>query len=467
MSDRPQPAITTTRHVVTVWWPLAASWMFMAVEMPLVSAVLARLANPEVQLAAFGGLVFPLMLLIESPVIMLLAASTALSRDWPSYLSLRRYMTQMSVVLTLLHVAVATTPLYGWVTTTLIDAPPEIVGPARIGILVSIPWTWAIAYRRFNQGLLIRHGASRAVGVGTLVRLTSTSSVLAAGFWLAPRFDLPGVAVGTSGVMVGVLAEAAYVRGRSRPVIEDFLLPGEEGEPLPVGEFLRFYVPLALTSLLSLVVQPIGSAAMSRMPLALPSLAAWPVVAGLVFLLRAGATAYKEVVVAMLDRPGAYHALRRFTLWLFAATLALAFLFALTPLSGIWLRTISGLSGELAALAATALVVGVLMPAVGVLQNWYVGYLVHARRTRHVTESMALYLLVACSVLAGGIWLDRVSGLYVALAAFTVGNCAQAGWVWWCSREGMRELAAQTAEGAAATDDVRVSGGRPDSTSDR
>ncbi|MGD8396518.1 MAG: hypothetical protein PVF43_13705, partial [Candidatus Eiseniibacteriota bacterium] len=74
------PAPLGVRHVAATWWPLAASWLLMGVELPLVSAVLARFPDPEIHLAAYGGIVFPLALLIEAPIIMLLAASTALSK---------------------------------------------------------------------------------------------------------------------------------------------------------------------------------------------------------------------------------------------------------------------------------------------------------------------------------------------------------------------------------------------------
>ena len=35
------------RQVVRTWWPLAASWMLMAAEGPVISAVVARLAQPR------------------------------------------------------------------------------------------------------------------------------------------------------------------------------------------------------------------------------------------------------------------------------------------------------------------------------------------------------------------------------------------------------------------------------------
>jgi len=71
----------TLRQVFVTWLPLVASWMLMSMELPTINAIVARLPNPEINLAAYGGVVFPIALMIEAPVIMLMAASTALSRD--------------------------------------------------------------------------------------------------------------------------------------------------------------------------------------------------------------------------------------------------------------------------------------------------------------------------------------------------------------------------------------------------
>ena len=93
-----------SRRIFQTWWPLAASWLLMAIELPAISAVVARLENPAINLAAYGGIIFPLALIIESPIIMLLAASTALSKDWASFAKIRRFMMITSALLTLLHV---------------------------------------------------------------------------------------------------------------------------------------------------------------------------------------------------------------------------------------------------------------------------------------------------------------------------------------------------------------------------
>jgi hypothetical protein len=161
----------STRRIYHTWWPLAASWLLMSIELPVISAVIARLENPEISLASYGGIIFPLALLIESPIIMLLAASTALSKDWASFVKIRKFMMIASAILTVLHVLIAFTPIYYFIVENLLGAPQEIVEPARIGLMIMTPWTLAIAYRRFHQGMLIRFGHSRSVGTGTIIRL--------------------------------------------------------------------------------------------------------------------------------------------------------------------------------------------------------------------------------------------------------------------------------------------------------
>ena len=179
----------------------------MSVEQPLVGAVIARQADPTVHLAALGGLVFPLSLIIEAPIIMLLAASTALSRDRQAYGLIYRFMLASGFLLTLLHALLAFTPLFDLVVVGLLNPPAEVVEPARWGLMMMLPFTWSIAYRRFHQGLLIRHGRSLAVSVGTVVRLLA----LVTGVLVGLRLGLPGIVVGTMGIAAGVLTEAAFI----------------------------------------------------------------------------------------------------------------------------------------------------------------------------------------------------------------------------------------------------------------
>lgn len=426
----------TTIH--RTWWPLAASWLLMAMELPALSAVIARLPNPQINLAAWGGVVFPLSLIIEAPIIMLLAASTALSKDMASYRWLRRFTLWAGAVLTLVHILVAFTPLFDLVVLKLIGAPQEILEAARLGLKLMTPWTFSIAIRRFNQGVLIRFGHPRAVSIGTAIRLLADGAILVAGLLIG---TVPGIAVAGIAVSLGVICEAVYSEVRVRPVIKDELPNAPIVEPpLQMRPFLAFYIPLGMTSFLTLLALPLGSAALSRMPLPLASLAVWPVVSGFIFILRSMGMAYNEVVVALLDKPGEVASLQRFAAILAGATTTLLILLAATPLSSWWFETVSGLPPNLAELARRSVWFALLLPAFNVYQSWYQGILLHTRKTRGITEAVAISLVVSLVVLTVGVRLGTIVGLYVGWTAFSLGGLAQMFWLRRRSRPALKVL---------------------------
>jgi len=420
------------------WLPLAASWLLMATELPMLSAVIARLENPEVSLAAYGGIIFPLSLLIEAPIIMLLAASTALSKDRASYELIRRFMLIAAGVLTASHILIAFTPLYYFIVRGIMGAPEAIVEPARIGLMIMTPWTASIAYRRFNQGVLIRYGHPHAITIGTVIRLLADALVLAIGYFVG---TIPGIIVATSAVATGVISEAVYTGFIVQPVIKNRLnrIPPIK-PPLTWKAFFAFYIPLAMTSLILLIGSPISSAAMSRMPLSIASLAAWTVVSGFLFMLRSAGMAYNEVVVALLDKPRAFYQLRRFTFILAGIMSGILLLLTATPLSTFWFTVVSNLSPELTTLAKNALWFVLLVPALNVIQSWYQGSIVHGRKTRGITEAVLIYIFTNAIILSIGIVVGKATGLYVAVTALTIGMITQTAWLWFRSRPVRKEL---------------------------
>jgi hypothetical protein len=422
--------------IFNTWWPLAVSWLFMGMELPALSAVVARLENPEINLAAYGGIVFPLALIIESPIVMLLAASTALSKDLASYKKMWKFMMVTSAILTVLHLVIAITPLYKWITVGILGAPSEIVNPARIGLIIMLPWTWAIAYRRFNQGLLIRFGHSRAVGVGTGIRLSANIFILTLGYWIG---IFPGIVVATSAVALGVTAEAVYVSFRVRPVVKNQLLLAKPiSPPLSWRGFFEFYIPLVMTSLLTFVVQPIGSAAISRMPKPLESLAVWPVISGLVFLIRSIGVAFNEVVISLIGQDHSYPNLRKFTFGLLILSTSILLLFTSTPLAEIWFSRFSSLSPVLSYLSVNALWLAFLMPGLSVMQSWYQGVILDHGKTRGITEAVIIFIVTISIVFLVGVFWGDLPGIYIAIIAYELGMLFQTCWLWFRSRPAFR-----------------------------
>ena len=118
--------------------------------------------------------------------------------------------------LTLLHILMVATPLYYVIARDLIHAPSEVIQPGRVGLLIMIPWTWSIAYRRFNQGVLIRYGRSLRVGIGTGVRFSSEVLVLTVGYVLG---SIAGIVVAATALTAGVVAEMIYAHVSVRSTV--------------------------------------------------------------------------------------------------------------------------------------------------------------------------------------------------------------------------------------------------------
>ncbi len=425
--------------IVQTWLPLAASWLFMGLERPLVSAFMARLQDPEISLAAYASAVFPLSLIIESPIIMLLAASTALTKDWAWYRFLRNFMAGLATVLTLIHMLVAFTPLFDLLVSDILKIPEPIIEPARIGMMLMTPWTASIAVRRFQQGILIRYGQSRWVGIGTAIRLVA----LTIGLLLGLGLDSPsGIVVGTFAISLGVLTEAIFIRMCTQPILNKLqLLPPHEGPPPNYQKFLRFYIPLATTPLLTLLALPIASGALSRMPSPIESFAIWPILGGLVFLFQGIGLAYQEVVVALIGKPTFFLPLRRFAFQLAMGNSTILALIAVSPLSEFWFVTLSGLPRDLAMIGKTTLWFALLLPAFTVIESWLQGILVHAHETRGIIEAVALYLLTTATILGFGIYLGTVMGIYMGYFASVCGLTMQTLWLGFRCREFVRREA--------------------------
>jgi uncharacterized protein YhhL (DUF1145 family) len=143
-----------------------------------------------------------------------------------------------------------------------------------------------------------------------------------------------------------------------------------------------------------------------------------------VFALRSTGFGLNEVLISLLDRARPVPALRRFTILLAGIVTMVLLVMAATPLGAIWFSRISTLPPPLVALSCTGLWLAAPIPAMTAFQSLYQGAVVHAHRTRAVTESVVVYLVVVALVLGFGMATHSV-GLYVATAAMSIANLAQ------------------------------------------
>lgn len=404
------------RTLFIFWLPLFASWLLMTLEGPIISSAINRLPDEVVMLAAMG-IISSLSVTIESPIINLLATSTALAKDRFSFVLIRNFTICWMLLLTFVSILIAFTSLFDIVVIDMMNVPVPISKWVQPGLKIMIFWSAAIAWRRFLQGVLIRYNRTRRVAWGTLIRLISSSLMV---FMLLEFSDLSGVIIGSCALMAGVISEAIYASVAVRPILKNELLPvlpSKTEKLLSYRTLFWFHLPLAATSLITLLIQPLVAFSLARSPNPTISLAAWPIVFQFTLVSRAGAFALPEVIIAQDEGRITFKPLRRFSMTLaIVSTLFVAFFIA-TPLIGIYLFKVQDLTSPVAASAKSGMMIFLPLPALATLISWIRGLLISHGFTRAVNIGMIVNIFVTIMVLTIGVFgeLPGISSAAIAL----------------------------------------------------
>ncbi|MAT97355.1 MAG: hypothetical protein CL608_09455 [Anaerolineaceae bacterium] len=432
------------REIFWFWLPLFASWLLMTAEGPIVSAAINRLPNEVIMLAA-QGIVVSLSVTIESPIINILATSTALVKDRASFLLMRRFTIHWMILLTAVSIAIAFTPLFDLVVRTWLGTPDDVAQWVQPGMQIMIFWSAAIAWRRFLQGILIHFNQPRKMAWGTAVRLlTSGGTVIG----MSMLTDLPGVVNGTTALMAGVIAEAIYATIAIRPLLQNELSETavnlNDEEPLTYRDLFWFHLPLAGTAVMVLLVQPLVTFSLARLDRPTQSLAAWPVIFQIMLMARAAALALPEAVIALTKGPDSYAPIRRFSLTLAAIVGLVVTLFTFSPLARLYLFGVQDMTAEVGTLAQGSLIYFLPFPALTVIGMWLRGVLINGRKTTAVNVAMVVNMAVTVIVLALGLAGQR-PGLPTAAVALTLAVLAEIIYLAWRAQQYLPAFATKMA----------------------
>ncbi|MBP9581796.1 MAG: hypothetical protein KBE38_06540 [Ignavibacterium sp.] len=417
----------TQKSILAFWIPLAATWLMMSIEGPYLSALIARLAEPKFNLAAYG-IAFSFALIIEAPVIMMMSASTALVKDYQSFRQLRKFNYILSLSLTAAMIIFGLPSIFYFITEDLIGLPREVSYLTHLAVMILIPWPGAIGYRRFYQGILIRNNLTRLVAYGTIIRLVSMSITA---FILYRFTGVPGVVVGATALSTAVICEAIA----SKLMVNKFLAKlkiqtSDSNNNLTMKEIIKFYYPLALTSLLTLGIQPFVTFFIGQSKMPLESFAVLPVVTSFVFIFRGLGLSFQEVVIALIgNNMAGFKQLKRFAVKLALFVAGTLMLIAFTPLAEIWFKDVSGLSESLSDFAKLPLMIMSFFPALTVLISFQRAVLVKADETKQITYGTAIEFVGIIIVVAVCIKFLSLVGAVAATIAFVIGRMAACGYL--------------------------------------
>ncbi len=412
----------STKKIFVFWLPLAATWLMMSFEGPFLAALIARLAEPKYNLAAYG-VAFSFALIIEAPIIMIMSASTKLVKDAQSFIKLRKFTYGLNWFITLIMVIILIPPIFYFLTEDLIGLPSKVSNLTHLATIILLPWPGAIGYRRFYQGILIRNDLTRRVAYGTVIRII-TMALTALLLYLFT--ETAGVVVGAASISAAVFLEAVASRIMVDGTIKKIMRQdGYDKDVLTYKEIYNFYYPLALTSILGLGVQPVVTFFMGQSRMSLESLAVLPVVTSFVFIFRALGLSYQEVVIALMgDDTKNFKLLRNFAFLLGAVLTIVLALIAFTPLSDIWLGVVSGLTDNLAEFARLPLMIMAILPLLTVLISLQRSVLVSKKTTHPITIGTAIEFITIVLVLFISIKYIGLVGAVAATLSFVIGRLA-------------------------------------------
>ncbi|WP_020675211.1 hypothetical protein [Geopsychrobacter electrodiphilus] len=420
------PEPLTNGRIFRFWLPLLGTWMLMAIDGPLLTALIARMVDAKLNLAAYG-VAFSFALVAEAPIIMLMSASTSLASNPLAYRRLRRFTAVLTSLITLGFLVFLIPPVYTLVMERLVGLSPAIANHTHWALLALLPWPAAIGWRRFYQGILIRSGQTPLVAFSTVFRLAGMAGC---GFWLFSRADVPGALLGGMALSCGVLAEFVASRFLARRAIAGVLASPQAGEVLSYPALWRYYLPLALTPFITLGVQPLVIFFLGKGRMPLESLAVMPVLAALTFIFRAIGLSFQEVAIALLGRDlRGYLPMRNFAwgLALFASGALMCI--ALTPLAPLWLHQVSGLNPELVRFSRLPLILMALLPAGSVLSSFQRGVLMEGRVTRPISTATIVEATVIFGILTLLLLYSSWSGALCAAMAYVVGRLMAILWM--------------------------------------
>jgi hypothetical protein len=293
-----------THHEVTMgqlwreFLPLSLSDVTMACGDPLMTTALAHLPDARNTLAAVG-IAKALAIFFESPIIMILHASNVLAPSPASRKALWRFVLLsgggLSLLLTLLGLPI----VFQALDDRLLGVPATLSPLVCQTLLLMGGWPFAIAWRRYFQGLLIHAGHAQTVAQASLLRLGTIGLILMTGFIL----KLPGALLAGLALILGVVVEAIAVTlaARRQGVLilakEESVAQSKITLPTTLSQVWKFYFPLANSMLVvwggrALLISIIARAQDSTL-----AIAAWSAAWGLILVIANSTRMVQQMVI--------------------------------------------------------------------------------------------------------------------------------------------------------------------------
>lgn len=404
----------TKKKLFLSWVPLAIMWIVMATEQPMITSFISRLPDATNQLAAFGYS-FALALFIEGPVVQMLSAGTAIVKSVSSYKKILKVMHALAIITTALHLILCIPAVFNFIAITIFDLPADLLNSAYWCFVLLIPWPATIGYRRLWQGVMIKHDRSKYVPMVMYIRLILAFIVLFIGLNF---FNIRGALLGGLTLSLGVISGMISSYIFAKPALDK--LEPTDSENLSLKQMVHFYIPLAITSWITLGIRPLLNLGITKGLYPIESLAVWPVVLAYLFLYTSISQSLQEIIIAQYKKENLKVIKSFVNNVAISLTILYIVIYFIKPLWGLWFINVSKLPTELLIYLPISLGVLILLPFFSAKIALYRASLVAERQTTSIT--IGVFINVATLLLSILIlpYIFKVAGVYIAALAYVL-----------------------------------------------
>ena len=392
--------------------PLMLTAELMMISHAIISAFLARMADPEAVLAAYS-IAFYLHATLGSPLWACQIIAVSYIRDRASFVRMITFGTWVGVPLIVLWTLIGTTPLGDWAYGGLFGAGPEVVRTAKLCTLIFTGMILFVIVRSAIYGLFMVKRRTILVTYGSILRLIALALLL---YFLSGLVQ--GAEVGAASLVACVAVETIAACIIARPYFKR--LP-QGDEPPAYRDIWKLSWPIMCMHIAESGVVFTLNMFLGRLLRPELALAAFGILDSVLRVLLSPTRNLIPVVQTLVNSRRDLPAVLLFSLLVGLIFAGFMLLFLFEPVRTLALTGIMGLPPEMADYIAPALALGGLLALTMTASALTRGLLINAKRTGIIAISSAGRLFAV--ILVGGLamLIDAQNGAMIGILAFIAG----------------------------------------------
>ena len=409
--------------------PLMLMAELMMISHAVISAFLARMADPEPVLAAYS-IAFYFHATIGSPIWACQFVAVSFIRDRASMRRLLHFSLQVAGVITLVMLAVGLTPLGIWLFRTLFGAGPEVAAAAqRCALIFTFVMLFAVV-RSLVYGLFMVERKTIYVTLGTVVRLAGLAVVLA-----GLTLFIEGAEVGAIALVACIGIETAFGVVVARPFFRR--LPAGSHPP-SYRELWKFSWPIMIMQTAESGVIFTVNLFLGRLVRPELALAAFGLLDSLMRLLLSPLRNVIQTVQTLVRFRRDVRVIIIFAAIVGGGFAGMMLLFHLEGVRTFALEGVMGLPPHMAEYVAPALAYGFLLALTMAAASLARGLLIAAKRTGAIAIASGVRLLMVGAIGGAAILLGMTNGaligMYALIGAFLAESAVLLARLLWIDR---------------------------------